>query len=173
MTNQPTITSTWHHYGRPDPDLTDWLDDAPHHWEKTDSGGREQLVIETPDGDIHPRPGSLLIRWTDNTVTVASPRCAERVYGPEGLVGRLRHAETELTRVHEARDRMAHAPAHVDAIWCLDQLDAALGIEPDKPAGADDKPAHAPHEQYRYATTWSEYHAGRRAALNDPPGSAS
>lgn len=32
----------------------------------------------------------------------------------------------KLKRVRAARDRIAHAPGYVDAIWCLDQLDAAL-----------------------------------------------
>ena len=39
---------------------------------------------------------------------------------------RAEKAEAALTRLREARDRIANAPAHVDAIWCLDQLDAAL-----------------------------------------------
>jgi hypothetical protein len=158
------ITSTHPYTDNHTDQLTTWLADTPHHF---DLDG--DLVIDTPDGEIHPRPGSWLIRWTDGEVTVASPRTAHRTYGPEGIAGRLQHAEAALTRVRAARDRIAHAPTHVDAIWCLDQLDAALA-EPEPSDEAADKPAPA-NEQYRYATTWADYHAGRRAALNDRPGS--
>ena len=52
---------------------------------------------------------------------------------------RADQAEAAFTRLREARDRIAHAPGHVDAIWCLDQLDAALA----EPAPADDTtPVH-------------------------------
>ncbi|MEH0657572.1 hypothetical protein QA860_07450 [Streptomyces stelliscabiei] len=115
------ITSTHPYTGNHTDQLTAWLADTPHHF---DLDG--DLVIDTPDGEIHPRPGAWLIRWTDGEVTVASPRIAHRVYGPQGLAGRLHRAEEAITRIHAARDCIAHAPAHVDAIWCLDQLDAAL-----------------------------------------------
>jgi hypothetical protein len=39
---------------------------------------------------------------------------------------RAERAEAANARVRAARNRIAHAPAHTDAIWCLDQLDAAL-----------------------------------------------
>ncbi|BBC30040.1 hypothetical protein SGFS_013340 [Streptomyces graminofaciens] len=45
-------------------------------------------------------------------------------------VDRLEQAEAAIDRVRAARDRIAHAPAYVDAIWCLDQLDAALAEQP-------------------------------------------
>ncbi|MDX2539815.1 hypothetical protein PV437_42680 [Streptomyces scabiei] len=120
----PTITSTLTYADNHTDQLRTWLADTPHHFD--DDG---DLVLHTPDGHIHPRPGSLLVRWTDHQVTSASPRTAQRVYGPHGIASRLATAETALERVRAARDRIAHAPAHTDAIWCLDQLDDALGID--------------------------------------------
>ncbi|CBG73091.1 putative phage protein [Streptomyces scabiei 87.22] len=35
---------------------------------------------------------------------------------------------------------------------------------PDEPQESADKPVAPPHEQYRFATTWAEYNAGRKAA---------
>ncbi|MFM9656802.1 hypothetical protein [Streptomyces scabiei] len=46
------------------------------------------------------------------------------------LRDQLRATEAVVGRVRAAHDRIAHAPAYVDAIWCLDQLDAALGARP-------------------------------------------
>lgn len=72
----PADTHTW--------DGTHTLPNWPiaHHWDG------DQLVIHTSDGDAHPHPGWLLVLWTDGLVTVASPRIAERVYGPDGLWAR-------------------------------------------------------------------------------------
>jgi len=100
----PAITSTLT-YTRPHTDqLTTWLADTPHHYDDGD------LVLHTPDGHIHPRPGSLLVRWTDGIVTSASPRIAERVYGPHGITGRLHTTEAAVERVRErcqaVRDRV-------------------------------------------------------------------
>jgi hypothetical protein len=50
----------------------------------------------------------------------------------------------KLKRVRAARDRIAHAPAHLDAIWCLDQLDAALD-GPGPAATQATEPAISPH----------------------------
>lgn len=74
--------------------LPDWL--TGHHW----TAG--QLVIHTPDGDTRPQAGWWLIRWTDDLVTTASPAVAERVYGNDGLWGRLQRAEHEIAQHTEA-----------------------------------------------------------------------
>lgn len=66
--------------------LPDWLQLDDYHLDN------DQLVIYTPDGPTRPQPGWSLIRWTDGTITVASPTAAERVYGPDGLAGRLARA---------------------------------------------------------------------------------
>lgn len=79
--------------------LPDWL--TGHHWTK----GR--LTIRTVDGDSHPRPGWMLIGWSDGAVTVASPRIAEREYGPDGPWARAERAEEELA----ARDAAESADA--------------------------------------------------------------
>ena len=70
--------------------LPAWIHPGTHHWD----GG--QLVIHHADGDTRPKPGWLLIGWTDGMVTVASPQVAERVYGAGGLRGRVERAEAEL-----------------------------------------------------------------------------
>lgn len=80
MTTQPTITHT--HVWDGTRDLPDWLHDR-HHWHD------DQLVIHTPDQYARPEPGWLIVHWTDDTVTVASPTVADRVYGPNGLAGQL------------------------------------------------------------------------------------
>jgi hypothetical protein len=84
MSSQPTITHT--HTWDGSRALPDWLN-GHHHW--TD----DQLVIHTPDGHTRPETGWWLIGWSNDTVTVASPTVAERVYGPDGMAGRLARAE--------------------------------------------------------------------------------
>lgn len=83
-------------------DLPDWLQ-LDHY--RFDYGF--QLVIHHPDGDTRPEPGWLLVHWTDDTVTVASPTLAERVYGPNGLAGRLARAERATDG--ELRRQLANA----------------------------------------------------------------
>jgi hypothetical protein len=85
---QPTPTHTHVWDGG---DLPDWLQLDDYHFDNN------QLVIYTPDSPTRPQPGWWLIRWTDNTITVASPTVAERVYGPDGLAG-------QLTRIQAATD---------------------------------------------------------------------
>ncbi|WP_032761339.1 hypothetical protein, partial [Streptomyces alboviridis] len=115
-----------------------------------DGSAREQLVIETPDGDIHPRPGALLIRWTDQVVTVASPRIAHRVYGPEGLIGRLNTARTVAAHWQQAAiDRgwaqTAHALACVLAALDGETDQNELGLDPPtRPPGAPREPRPRP-----------------------------
>lgn len=117
--------------------LTTWLADTPHHF---DADG--DLVIDTPDGEIHPRPGAWLIRWTDGEVTVASPRTAHRTYGPEGLVGRLNTARTVAAHWHQAAiDRgwaqTAHALACVLAALDGETDPNELGLDtPDEVPGS-------------------------------------
>ncbi|MDX3629028.1 hypothetical protein PV728_01625 [Streptomyces europaeiscabiei] len=95
------ITSTHPYTDNHTDQLTAWLTGTPHHW---DYDG--DLVIDTPDGQIYPRPGWLLIRWTDNAVTTATPRIAERIYGPQGLLGQ---AQDTVTRVRALADSWAKA----------------------------------------------------------------
>lgn len=153
------ITSTHAYTGHHDDQLTTWLADTPHHWD-----GDGDLVIDTPDGEIHPRPGSWLVRWTDDEVTVASPRTAHRTYGPQGLAGRLRAAEAALARVRErcqqVRDRVGPG-GMINASQILGLL------SPTWPDGNYEAAPASPDEQYRFATEWSEYHAGRKA-LDEP-----
>ena len=73
--------------------LPDWLRPGLHHWD----GG--QLVIHHRDGDGRPRPGWTIVLWTTGDVTVASPRIAEREYGPDGVYARLARAEATVQRV--------------------------------------------------------------------------
>ncbi|MDX3170086.1 hypothetical protein PV516_40710 [Streptomyces scabiei] len=104
----PTITSTLTYTGNHTDQLTAWLADTPHHFD-----GDGDLVIDTPDGEIHPRPGSWLIRWTDDQVTVASPRTAHRTYGPEGIAGRLQRAEAQIASALEWADDLDEAAARL------------------------------------------------------------
>ncbi|MDX3516293.1 hypothetical protein PV755_46695, partial [Streptomyces caniscabiei] len=108
MTDQPRILHTHHWDGG---DLPDWL--TPGHYRWTDG----QLVIRHDDGNTQPQPGWLLIHWTDDTVTVASPRVADRVYGPDGLHGRLQQAETALTRIAAIAEEH---PAGIDTALILE-----------------------------------------------------
>ena len=118
--------------GTPDPGLTDWLGAAPHDFDG------DQLVLRTPDGDIRPRTGSSLIRWTDDEITVASPRSAQRVYGPDGIAGRLRTGRTVTAHWHQAAlahgwTEAAHALACVLAALAGETDPRQLGLDPDEP----------------------------------------
>ena len=109
----PTITSTHTYTDNHTEQLVDWLADTPHHFD--DDG---DLVLHTPDGEIHPRPGALLVRWTDDIVTSASPRTAERTYGPHGINGRLDTSRTVAAHWHQAAiDNGWTATAH--ALTCV------------------------------------------------------
>lgn len=94
---QPTITDT--HTWDGSRALPTWLHPHQHRW--NDDG---QLLIHHPDGDTHPQPGWLFVGWSDGTVTVASPTTAERVYGPDGIHGRLERAEATVKRVQAVSD---------------------------------------------------------------------
>ncbi|GAA3852183.1 hypothetical protein GCM10023084_02970 [Streptomyces lacrimifluminis] len=83
MTLQPTITAT--HTWDGTHTLPDWL-----HWDG------DRLVLPGRDDDTRPQPGWMLVRWSDGHITVASPQVAARVYGPDGMRGRLERAEAEL-----------------------------------------------------------------------------
>lgn len=90
--NPPDITHSWTWTGGRD--IPDWLA-RHHHFD----GAR--LVIHTPDGHIRPEPGWWLIHWSDDAVTTATPRIAERVYGTAGLHGRLERAEADLAALRQ------------------------------------------------------------------------
>jgi hypothetical protein len=96
----PAITDSHRLTNPPEPGLTAWLGDAPH----TLDG--DQLVLHTDLGDMHPRTGWTLLKWSDGEITVASPRIVERVYGPGGLLGQ---AQDTVTRVQALADRWAKA----------------------------------------------------------------
>jgi hypothetical protein len=100
--------------------LPAWLD-RHHHWDG-------QLVIHTLDGHAHPQPGWTLIHWTDDTVTIASPRIAAREYGADGVWARAARAEQMTARV-----RRLHQPVGVVAA-------AEHGEPPDCAAGCGDWP---------------------------------
>jgi hypothetical protein len=99
----PTVVDTRIWDGSRDPELTAWLGPNAHHYEG------EQLVIDSIDGPVRPRPGYHLILWTDREVTVAAPRVAERVYGPDGLCGQLARAQAAIEAVHVLAVRWAKA----------------------------------------------------------------
>lgn len=108
---QPRILHTHLWDGR---NLPNWL--TPDHHHRQD----DQLVIQHPDGNTRPQPGWLLIHWTDNTVTVASPRVAERVYGTDGIHGQHTRAETALARIAAIAEEY---PAGIDTALILEALD--------------------------------------------------
>lgn len=92
-TPQPTITHT--HTWDGTHNLPDWL-----HWDG-------HLVLPGRDDTTRPQPGWMLVRWSDGHVTVASPQVAARVYGPDGMRGRLQRAEAELAgRAADAVDQV-------------------------------------------------------------------
>ena len=86
----PDITRTWTWTGSRD--LPDWLD-RRHHWHT------DRPIIHTADGPRTLYDGWIVIGWSDGAITVASATVAERVYGPDGIAGRLERAETELAGV--------------------------------------------------------------------------
>ena len=88
------------------PTFPTWLPADRHSWDGT------QLVIHTPDGDAHPRPGWWLIGWTDGLITVASPAVADRAFGVTGLAGRCTAAETALAQLARPTYHMATARAY-------------------------------------------------------------
>lgn len=94
--DQPTITHT-HTWDGPR-NLPDWLHQEDGH-----------LVLPGRDDDTQPRPGWMLVRWSDGLITVASPQVAARAFGPDGIHGRLQRAEAEL-RQH-AENESADAAA--------------------------------------------------------------
>ncbi|GAQ61914.1 hypothetical protein [Streptomyces scabiei] len=96
----PAITDSHLLAHPPGPELAAWLGDAPH----TLDGNR--LILHTDLGDMYPRAGWTLLKWSDGEITVASPRTVERVYGPHGLLGQAQHA---VTRVRALADSWAKA----------------------------------------------------------------
>lgn len=93
MTIPHNIAHTWTWTG--DRTLPDWLD-RHHHWHT------DRPVIHTTDGPRHLYDGWMVILWTDQAITVASTTVAERVYGNDGLWGRLQRAEHEIAQHTEA-----------------------------------------------------------------------
>lgn len=85
--------------------LPDWLT-GHHHWNDG------QLVIHHRDDTTHIQTGWMIVEWSDGAFTAASPRVADRVYGPDGVVGRLAAAEAELRRYTEADSADAAAGSY-------------------------------------------------------------
>lgn len=79
--HNPAATWTW----TGNRDLPDWI--GHHHWHA------DRPVIQTADGPRTLYDGWMAILWTDGAITVASATVAERVYGPDGIAGRLKRAE--------------------------------------------------------------------------------
>ena len=98
--HDPAHTWTW----TGDRTLPDWLD-RHHHWHT------DRPVIHTTDGPRHLYDGWMVILWTDQAITVASTTVAERVYGPDGIAGRLAAAEKTLARIQAVADEH---PAGID-----------------------------------------------------------
>ncbi|MDX2667415.1 hypothetical protein [Streptomyces stelliscabiei] len=133
--NLITGLHTWP--GGRDPGTAAYLADAPHRWDG------DQLVIDTPDGEIRPRPGWTLVTWHDGEITVASPRTTHRVYSPHGLAGQLYTVRHTAAHWHQAA--IAHGwtvTAH--ALTCV--LAALDGETDPAQLGTDDK--EAPVAQY-------------------------
>ena len=86
----PDITHTWTWTG--DRDLPDWL--AGHH-----HGHHDRPVIHTVDGPRHLYNGWLVALWSDGAITVGSNTVADRVYGPDGIAGRLKRAEAAIAAI--------------------------------------------------------------------------
>jgi hypothetical protein len=106
-----------------------WVRLDQHHF---DNG---ELVIRTPDGDAQPRPGWSLVGWTDGTVTVASPTTAARVYGPDGIAGRLERAEAALARIAALAEEY---PAGIDTALIHEALDEQPRTTANNPATSKD-----------------------------------
>lgn len=144
VTTQPTPART--HIWDGTHTLPDWLGPDHHHW----NGNR--LAIRTVDGDSHPRPGWMLIGWSDGAVTIASPRIAEREYGPDGPWARAARAEDELRRYTEAESADAAAGSYAgraeSAEQQRDQLTALVRdfLDPD--------PCRLDHHGYCQAHLW-------------------
>ncbi|MFJ1667400.1 hypothetical protein ACIOK4_13625 [Streptomyces bottropensis] len=113
-TTQPTPTRTWTWTG--DRDLPDWL--TGHRWEDG------QLIIHTTDGPRTLYDGWIVIGWSDGAITVASATVAERVYGDEGIAGRLAAAEAALARIQAIADEH---PAGIDTALIHAALDGQPG----------------------------------------------
>lgn len=85
----PDIAATWTWTG--DRTLPDWLT-GYHHWHA------DRPTVHTVDGPRALYTGWLVALWTDGVITVGSNTVADRVYGPDGLAGRLQRAEAALDR---------------------------------------------------------------------------
>ena len=93
--------------------LPAWLTPDHYRWDSN------QLVIRHPDGDTPIRPGWSIALWSDGTCTVGSPTTAARVYGADGMHGRLERAETALDRIAAIA---AEYPAGIDTALILEAL---------------------------------------------------
>lgn len=148
MTPQPAGTRI--HDGTPSYDLTAWLAGTPHTW----TSGR--LILHGPDGDTRPEPGWWLIRWDDDLVTTASPAVAERVYGTDGLWGRLQHAEEQLA-LNLAEKKQCSAQQWPQRLARAETALARIqAIADDHPAGIDTALIHAALPDREAATQATE-----------------
>lgn len=124
MTAPLDIAHRWTWTG--DRNLPTWLD-RHHHWHT------DRPVIHTTDGPRTLYDGWLVALWTDGVITVGSATVADRVYGDNGIAGRLAAAEAALARVREA----VHIADPDDATdWqrgyraCAERAHAALDTRP-------------------------------------------
>ncbi len=121
----PDIAHTWTWTG--DRTLPAWLD-RHHRWHQ------DRPVIHTADGPRTLHIGWLVALWTDDAITVGSATVADRVYGPNGIAGRLQRAEArarELERhLREADAENLELAAHNDrtceAVQRRDAAEAAV-----------------------------------------------
>lgn len=126
--------------------LPDWLD-RHHHWHT------DRPVIHTTDGPRTLYHGWMVILWTDQAITVASTTVAERVYGPDGIAGRLAAAEKTLARIQAVAD---DHPAGIDTALIHEALDQTgpATAQATEPAGLRARIAHTLRTTpNRHATT--------------------
>ncbi|WP_319052660.1 hypothetical protein [Streptomyces europaeiscabiei] len=106
----PEITHRWTWTDGSDrTDLPDWLGPDQYHWH------HDRPVIHTADGPRTLYDGWLVALWTDGVITVGSATVADRVYGPDGIAGRLARAEAELAQLR-ARPEPAGLHARIAAV---------------------------------------------------------
>lgn len=102
MTAPLDIARRWTWTDGSDRTLPDWLT-GHHHWH------HDRPVIHTIDGPRTLYDGWIVAQWTDGAITVGSTTVADRVYGDNGLAGRLARAEAELAGVRALNERWVKA----------------------------------------------------------------
>ncbi|MFD9248480.1 hypothetical protein [Streptomyces bottropensis] len=155
------IAATWTWTGSRD--LPTWLD-RHHHWH------HDRPVIHTTDGPRTLYRDWIVIGWSDGAITVASATVAERVYGPDGIAGRLERAEAALARIQAIADEY---PAGIDTALIHAALDQPAPLTPAVEArlaqtGIDTPGCDCGHTGM--GVTWHRDHCTWRRSVVDCPG---